>query len=164
MEEVKSLAGVLLVFLTWIPYWVVYFQMTTTFFMQALHMNLAPFVSLNQSEPFAVGPAIALPHRLGYDRSARGDGDPSFHGGLRWPHSAPHRPLLGEPSHRHPQPQPESASSDLHFAPSVNDLLPSSSAAPEHQHTLFPVCILSLYSTLTYGSYSLVILLIHIRK
>ena len=142
VEEVKSLAGVLLVFLTWIPYWVVYFQMTTTFFMQALHMNLAPFVSLNQSEPFAIGPAVAHPrphphpppspsgaHAYGYGYVHSASGERGFHGGWRQSPS-PHRPPLPLLPH------------DLQFPPAAHDLLPpTTSPLPDHHHPLFPVCL-----------------------
>ncbi|ELU04156.1 hypothetical protein CAPTEDRAFT_167732 [Capitella teleta] len=40
VDDVRSLGRVLLVFLAIIPYWIVYFQMETTFIVQGLHMKL----------------------------------------------------------------------------------------------------------------------------
>ncbi|XP_076108625.1 solute carrier family 15 member 4-like [Mytilus galloprovincialis] len=40
VNEVKKVLKIICVFLTMVPYWMVYFQMETTFLLQGLHMNL----------------------------------------------------------------------------------------------------------------------------
>lgn len=40
VDEVKKILKIICVFITLIPYWMVYFQMETTFLIQGLHMNL----------------------------------------------------------------------------------------------------------------------------
>ncbi|XP_003738478.1 solute carrier family 15 member 4 [Galendromus occidentalis] len=57
VEDVKQLKFVLGVFALLIPYWVVYFQMQTSFQEQGLHMRLLPssmFAPINQSDAFTI--------------------------------------------------------------------------------------------------------------
>lgn len=43
VDDVKSLGKVIIFFLFFVPYWIVYFQIETTFLLQGLHMKLDPF-------------------------------------------------------------------------------------------------------------------------
>lgn len=47
VDDIKKVGKILLVFTALIPYWMVYFQLETTFLMQGLHMRLS--ISYNQS-------------------------------------------------------------------------------------------------------------------
>lgn len=40
VEEVKTIARVMLIFATLVPYWTIYFQMNSTFLLQGLHMKI----------------------------------------------------------------------------------------------------------------------------
>lgn len=48
VEEVKTIARVMLIFATLVPYWTIYFQMNSTFLLQGLHMILQ--VDLNATD------------------------------------------------------------------------------------------------------------------
>ncbi|KAL5017669.1 hypothetical protein ScPMuIL_007258 [Solemya velum] len=50
VDDVKKLWQILCVFLSLVPYWVVYYQMETTFLVQGLHMNLFVANELNTKE------------------------------------------------------------------------------------------------------------------
>ncbi|CAH1800457.1 unnamed protein product [Owenia fusiformis] len=50
VDDVKSLGKVLVVFVLLVPYWLVYFQMESTFLMQGLHMKLSPFFHPNSTD------------------------------------------------------------------------------------------------------------------
>lgn len=40
VDDIKQLGKIILIFITLLPYWIVYYQMETTFLLQGLHMNL----------------------------------------------------------------------------------------------------------------------------
>lgn len=55
VEDVESLGNILCIFVAFIPYWMVYFQMETTYLMQGLHMRLDPhYIQLSEAAVFQI--------------------------------------------------------------------------------------------------------------
>ncbi|KAL4223586.1 hypothetical protein ACF0H5_017056 [Mactra antiquata] len=65
VDDIKQLGKIVLVFATLIPYWIVYYQMETTFLVQGLHMRLY-FKDYNVSSSCSVSPTDVYPDSQDY--------------------------------------------------------------------------------------------------
>lgn len=60
VEEVKTILKIMVIFAILIPYWVIYFQMNSTFLLQGIHMEIGFYQDSDAIEDHAVIPPASL--------------------------------------------------------------------------------------------------------